>query len=471
MSSFLPESLGLSKGGVLYDAAYGSTQNLFNLKSVIRRLPAAQFFWFDRVSSRDEAQYTELLGKLINLFITPHYFPIYPYKECSYLKKYELYTKNVVNLEKIIEHMAKLLKLDVDNIEVKIPVNRRTRRRLVVLNNVTADDMGRRSLESLIKPWLESSSSKPVLVLYLSTNDSEFRSGHATLLALKKAPDHVKYLFLNPHGGYSKKVKILNFRYKLRLKLSNICNMPVQEVLTACPALQKSVQGGNCVQWFAMIFYFLCLQPSLFEDMSSLVEELGKHPDLNVLLFSLSIFLRTMPMVGLKTYYYIMFDEHTLPFEKDMCLNEMEKLNNFLFQHFSVSNCSKFSVTNCPKSCSICEGKCIVDAVVTKAPGQDCRMLTPKEIAKQMFETYFQIKRLTRTIANEEDARFHITRMQAQYYYLKEANTLQDYVTMKLLTQEQVRDIEAQENAPSLPTEHKRKREDEILPPTSRQRI
>jgi hypothetical protein len=58
-----------------------------------------------------------------------------------------------------------------------------------------------------------------------------------------------------------------------------------------------------------------------------------------------------------------------------------------------------------------------------------CHLLTPKEIAKEMFETYFKIRDLT----DHQDTRsFKIEQMNAQLNF-EVPSTLQDYVRLGLL--------------------------------------
>ena len=59
----------------------------FDLTPIIDELPAARFFWYDRVSDAQKPRFFQLLAALYQLFITPHFIPVPPYTDCSYLKK------------------------------------------------------------------------------------------------------------------------------------------------------------------------------------------------------------------------------------------------------------------------------------------------------------------------------------------------------------------------------------------------
>ena len=67
------------------------------LLHITNQLPAAELFWVNRVRGNTPKQlkYFSILGQLYELFLTPHTLAIPPYKSCSYLKLYELYSTNL----------------------------------------------------------------------------------------------------------------------------------------------------------------------------------------------------------------------------------------------------------------------------------------------------------------------------------------------------------------------------------------
>lgn len=51
------------------------------------------FFDYDKVSVENNLKFRYLLSKLVTLFITPHYHPIFPYEEASYFGKFISYNR------------------------------------------------------------------------------------------------------------------------------------------------------------------------------------------------------------------------------------------------------------------------------------------------------------------------------------------------------------------------------------------
>jgi ribosomal protein L12E/L44/L45/RPP1/RPP2 len=435
------------KGAMLFASYFGRSNIMFDFATVIPELPASQFFWYHLVEEQDKLKYRYYLSKLLTLFILPHHLPVFPFEECSYLKKYERHISDSKETETLMQGLIYILRLNTSNITVVYPLENYILK--YTLHNETAEELPKSlsTLQKSIRPWLKQKQNNTVLVLYLSTNNETGTQGHANLLALKKTMfGTIQYLYFNPHGLYESIEQIKTFRKNLKLKLQNICEVPVKEVLTSCPNLQTSDQGGNCKQWFAMIFCFLCMNPALFDDPKPLLENLGKHPQLNIVLFELSIFLRTMPLFGLKNYYFATFKgSHTLGYDVfasvAQCKTDDAAIKTWLYSAFGERDCNTFDTRSCPFACSICNGQCVSTAALKQeVEGTLCRLLNPKEIAAEMFGAYLKIKTLSNQLG--DTLSFTLEKMQSQLDSVLEITSLQDYVTRRLLSAAQVQAIE-----------------------------
>lgn len=422
----------------------------FDFSEVIDELPAAQFFWYNQVKDDPvkRTQYLACLGQLVALFIAPHYLDVYPYEEASFLKKYDRFFAMHKRLNMFLEHLMHILSLNSNpSTEVVRPTAQRGKTVSVVLERPTALDIGDKTLSSVIEPWFIYRESKPTLIMYLSTNNIEFTQGHANLLALHKQADHVQLLFLNPSG-----VDDSTFRRHLKRKIERICNgTTVKEVVTRCPQLQTEEQGSNCVQWFAMFFALVCSQPGSFDHIPTLLEHLERHANLNILLFSLSYFLRTLPVFGLEKYYYAIFElagsgrDHSAV--NYNVLASDYNFRDYMFQRFSKTDCSRYRATDidsCPEECVKCQGRCVSTDLADLTQGS-CHVRSPKQVAQEMFKAYSCIRALTdMSLAPGEQAEIDAT-LQRQLDSLHEVKTLQEYKHLGFLTNTQIDRIRQEE--------------------------
>ena len=375
----------------------------FNLIDVIDDLPAAEFFWYNSVPPEKKPEYCRLLGQLLQLFITPHVYTFFPYAEPSYLKKYEMmYT--LLGTDELNTTLTRLLYLESTNIDYEMKqIVLKTPSGADVLQEATA------TFEDVIQEWYFGVDPKP---LYLLNFAIVFEGGeaHSVVLAIKRYPVFIatrpiiKFMFFDPSGYVAEDV---NFARTLKQKLVTALapgDVQVVQVLLECPQLQKPAHGGNCVQHSAMVLTMLMKNPDLFDDTRTLLFDLERHSTLNVLLFSLSIFLRTMPVIHLKRYYFSMLvldvmsrhAEDQVPVEPDVRKGE---LVDSLDMSREVSTI--FHTPNCPAllkerdcdttACSWCGGRCYYQTLV-RLTQAGCYVLTPKEIARSMFELYFQIR-------------------------------------------------------------------------------
>jgi hypothetical protein len=438
-------------GAALFSSVFGNSKIMFDFATVIPELPARKFFWYDNVMETKRFEYRYYLSKLMTLFTLPHYFKVYPYIECSYLKKYEKFLSLTRNLDKLVEQLVHILQLETKNVFIEKLSNYG-----LYLHNETAQELpgATLTLDRVLHWWVQGILSKqPVCVLFCYIDNDAGTAGHSVLLALKKSEGHIKYFFLNPHGLYESDVRIQTFRANLERRLEVICNMPVQEMLSTCPRLQEVEQGGNCIQWSAMVFCLLCLNPAWFDDPLPLLQQLGEHPHLNVLLFELAVFIRTLPAFQLRNYYFanFIFAQRTItsverPLNK--CVVEDTTIRSWLYQRFNEKECSTFEPRNCPYACSICNGKCVLSTALKQTDASRlCQLLTPKEIAQEMFVAYIEIKKLARQMKDKRS--FLFKQIQGQLDSIVEITSLQDYVTQGLLTNDEVLTI-SQKYAPTV---------------------
>ena len=404
----------------------------FNLRDIIKDLPAARFLWYNLVSEENEERYLTILGELLQLFITPHEYPIYPYKEASYLKKYEhlfateVWTRPLKTYTTFMDCLVAILQLEnpavqlctLQNVEIDV-------------NTLNDTDPGR-SFTTVIVNWFFNSPAR-LFLLPFAYVDSRFPRdqvpGHSVLLALQKGPANVlKYVYFNAHGYMERSVMEYEFVTKLHDKLENMFpGMRVVQMVTNCPELQLYEQGGNCVQHSALFFSLLTLNPDYFDDIDTLLSQLEAHVTLNITLFSLSIFLRTMPYVTLQKYYYHFSlhkgEDFTLKKQKEW-LTDSVTMATSVSSAFGGVNCPNLPGDHCSLSfCSECKGKCrfrsgIEDVEVQRSQPQpvaleeakqassgdeeeefnilyDCKVLNPKEMAAKMFRLYFELKDMT----------------------------------------------------------------------------
>ena len=445
---------------LVYSLLFGSTKFMFDFAQLLDELPAAAFFNYDRVSVENNLKFRYLLSKLVTLFITPHYHPIFPYEEPSYFGKF--LRKNIYSSVKIYR-----LSLLSGSLPDYVTLDH------CIINNATGEDMERPgflTLTDLVRTWFFEQPFKKMLVLRVDTNTLSFTAGHATFLALTKTEGRIKAIYINPHGlnpsdtsAYSK--YLILFSNKVYDRVSTICGVPVIPVVTQCPLLQTDEQGGNCATWELMLFVFFILRPQYFDDPMPLLQQLGKHPELNILLFSLSLFMKDSASFGEMGYYvhFKIAKVHKLPL-KTVLENSLRydvTFRNHLFTLFRDStNCAFHNVDQCPIICRKCDGRCATGFAVSTVDNQ-CQLLTPIEIIKKMVRIDFKLHELNGTEYTELQKRVRLLQVNFEV-----PMTLQDYTRLTFKSSEEiipylsaaeVQEIEAAENS------KKRAREQEEL--------
>lgn len=443
----------------------------FDLSALLDELPAAQFLWYNQVKSfKQREQYVCLLSKLIALFTAPHHFSMYPFKEASFFKLYQAHFNKIVNMDELLRHLLDMLMIGSSQENVEFYHSSQTFQRdqqnmPMVLNDWTAQDMGTITLNSVVESWLQRSD-KPVFITLLRVDNRSRTAGHSTLLVLKKSDTAVKYIYVNPWGFQDS----TNFTAKQNLKLQYFLLMlhgrldtlvgrrRLVKMVPTCPELQEREQGGNCGQWTCMLALTLAMNPKLFDSFSDFLKQVGRHPSLNILLFSLSVFLRTMPKVGFEKYYYSMFLYARAQRQRHFDVNaeyllEHHIFNNKLYKYFGQVNCDNYGSHNCEAPCQRCDDKCVIDEVVTYDAGAAgaCHVLSPKAIAKKLFKTYFRLKKLTGMMGDSKS--FMFKQMKAVLDSVEEIASMKDYEELQLLAEqdmELVRVMEEQKEEPPL---------------------
>jgi hypothetical protein len=368
-------------------------------------MPALKFFWVDEVQPKNYVK-----------FLTPQFIPVAPYRSCSFLKKMEMYCKS--NGKKMLKHIVKILRLNLDKTHIEYePIHVKTGEVWEAgKRNPTVFMIPPNSLQSLLKNWYTDSipdrPSSDLLVLHVAyqlfaksaPQDVTLLGAHAVFVALKKYKGQklVKLIALNPHG-HTDTPGLYNDteqeRYKLMIKaIRDTLHVKVEQVYTSCPELQSPSQGGNCAQWFLFIFALFLSNPVFFDEPSSVLQTIRKQPNFNIQLFSLSLFLRTMPFVGLQKYYDFSFERPEKLIEQ--CFYEDDLTRSETFKEYSYSktdDCYSQPPGRCPTNlCVQCSDSCHFKASVKHIDSTHCQPLSTTKMAEKMFQLYASLRNVTR---------------------------------------------------------------------------
>lgn len=432
----------------------------FNLRKIIYRLPASRFLWYDLVTPEKKPQYLYLLGQLITLFTAPHKHSIFPYKEGSFFQKFgHACGKFLPFFENDVFSMLQLL--PSDNFELVYNFNRKND---IWLNDQTAVKLEGApvDLNDFIEPWLRDESRPRVLVLSVSVKNEV---GHATVLVLKKSRDYsrwcVEYIYFNPHGTHEMTSSTFLQNLENRLNTMLPSNYYLKPVHVYCPLLQSSEQGGNCLQWTTMIICLFCTDVRVFYNAEREIATLAENPQLNILLFSLSMFLKLMTRhsranagepathLELSLVYFVSFYNlgkslEEIKSDTQKLLQVTKNFNKFLYRILGEQVCKKATTKeSCNTPCQWCELKCHPNVLVNLKPDYTCSVLNPKQILEKMFTLFFQLKTLLGKSTDQDQVHF-----QSQMSF-KVPDTLEDYTTLGYLTDDQVSKIRAYEPQPS----------------------
>lgn len=371
----------------------------FNLSPLIDDLPAARFFWYDKVSEENKPRFLQLLATLYQLFITPHFIPIPPYQDCSYLKKMEqVYSRPSFSFN-LTTHVINILK-QADNPELEA-IDDKFLGWLDITGFAELDLASQTRVQdnekSRVWKWFQNKKRNLLLIRIIFTDRIiSTANSHSSFLVLRKTKlGSVQYMYVDSHG-YS--IQDTSYAVQTRLKtdlqkyLVSLLGPDVllEHVLDECPILQDYGQGGNCVQWSNLLIALFVSQPDLFDKFSGTLYKLSLYPIINVHLFSLSMFLRTLPQVGLQKYLReTIIPSLWSPEILNLCLVDDMNMRRVVGQHFGVPDCYSLR-RNCTAPCVQSGRRCMYR---TSSDGNT--FLTPKEIAFKMLHIYAEIWNMT----------------------------------------------------------------------------
>lgn len=392
------------------------------LEEHLDEMPASQFFWISEVPAHKKQLYLSLLGKLVLLFTAPHYYtspdtlqPTYPYKECSYLKKFEAYLSLQKNTEWFMNNLYELLALRRKRKHIHVE------KRNITINMTTGahSSFSEVTLVTAVSEWfhVKEKKQKPLFLTELVVFESGDDSYHSTLLVVKREIGQITYFHLDPHGTEDQlQSNVIENQLKKALLDDAII---VTKLPIICPELQTAEQGGTCFQWFSMIFCFISLNPKLFEEanFSNFLQTLGEHSNFNILLFTMSMFLRTMPFGPehhLKNISYINFKRQPSTLYEAVrheCNEDDDDYRAHMYAIMDKVNCS-FSDDSeniretCLAPCKICGDTRCVNKNLTMQLEEQCVPLNMKEIVSKMFNTYYYMRVNVLNNISTEEAQF-----------------------------------------------------------------
>lgn len=440
------------------------------LGNELARMPAARFFWRNQLNMdtprKTLKQYYSLLGRLILLFTTPHYYydkkntPIYPFKECSFLKKFEKFV--ALNEDWVVKALYKIFAFQ-DGIHV-------AENEIYIItegdNSFYSDD-SEDNFYRYLNDWHDRGKYSTILIPITLYENKHNRISHAALLSIYRCnecndenvmssesewseddcQDTICFMLLDPHGSNSDEYNQTKAFIGKTIKNHFKRKVTVQSVSDSCPSLQLPEQGGNCVMWKTMLFSLFMLEPTLFDDAAEvgfLLDDLGKFPTENITLFTLALFLRTLPHGSsdhLKTIAYQNFYEaketrrwhHNV---QEECLRDDFKYKANVFPRWEKVNCSNWdktlrSVQNlyenptdaasavhtssdaCVYPCKRCGNWCVHENFV-EYHDEKYIPLGMKEIARKMIKAYLYLRMYVLKNITTKNLRFYNTQAKKQ---------------------------------------------------------
>lgn len=401
----------------------------YQLTTTLRLLPAAQFLWFTDVPIKKRLKFEKILVKLMKLFVTPHVTNVYPYLECSYSKKYETLQRTMPSCFDDIINFMRLENKSIEHSRGAFQVFK------ALLNDTYRFE---EKFLQAVKSWYENTASKPML--FVSINLISGDTGHAVFIVLKKYVDQVKFFYFDPHG-YDESSLATNILIRLlSTQLTTLLTIPVREVVSTCPTLQLSGHGGNCLQWFLLIFALLIINEDWFDNPILFLNKVAEHGTLNIMLFSLACFLRFIHVFGLQQYYFVLLRQQSYVESLNKCDKEDKIYRELLTSTLDIPNCNDLEVNFCPVPCTLCENKCRYKVSVQTTEGKPCKLLNPKEIAYKMFRLYFKLQTLS---SHQNDIySFNKSHMSDMKVHLQLPETLEDF--RHVLPEEKYQKLRAQ---------------------------
>lgn len=401
----------------------------------LEHMPASKFFWYDRITADKKPQYLQLLGKLMLLYTAPHFYysgntysdngqefreSLYPVTECSFFKKFEHFTKSANWRTWYLKQLVKILGFQNQKYIFSVAEDLE-----VQMDAELAFSMSGPSLFSVLENWLKPKGlhvDKPLLIAHLMIDNITDSSNHSTLLVAKRASGRINFFFMNPWGtGRYRGDAMLRTEIKRAIQIVADVQLPlkheVHELPVPCPVLQTDEQGGTCFQWMAMIFALVSLSPRLLDDearLTKLLSDLSAHANFNILLFTMSMFLRSLPLGSrshLRNIAYTDFDKakekrKSYAELRRQCLQEDMRYRQALYRTLGKVNCDMYNIKSrgaplpspdmCQSPCRRCGHRCAPEALVrdTAQGLGGCNPLDMHEILQDMVDTFLELRTL-----------------------------------------------------------------------------
>lgn len=391
------------------------------VQQMMDTLPAAQFFWYHLVPASKKREYITSLGKLVLLFTQPHYYnspftlePMYPYKEGSFLKKFEEFISIPDMLEWFTEQLYSVLAFNRDS--VFTPTSFFT----LSSERSTFSYGDKMNFREAVEQWYLHNPAKTLFVTLLNIVAPSM--GHAVLFVAKRSHEGMTYYCLDSHGYRTddERLQLYDVVIPDTLKLALPPSKTVKKLMIRCPVLQNFGQGGNCGQWFAMMLSFIVLDPTLFEEtkLNQFLRVIEPYANLNILLFTLSMFLRAVPngtVNMLKNIAFVDFLQSKLTSAPYSALHQLslklDKRHRYSFYNSTnLTDCNALDDVlpenaqddRCQAPCTRCGTRCVNANFVTVQRGH-CIPFTVRDIAEKMFTIYFKLRvRVLQNMTPEE---------------------------------------------------------------------
>ena len=362
-------------------------------------LPALEFFSLQNVSPENRKKFFKLLGEMFELYITPHTLSANNTgKEysCSFLKLFEQRLLRDTNYfyEELLFHILNILEIESNDIYVKT----------VNLFSSPLQLRLPKDFKDLLNLWQANLLFKSKLILNIRFFTHEIRRPafenphlvHHVFLALVKneEQDLVELTFIDPLGT-SESYLVNNFIRALTWYLQTTYSLTVKNMMPHSEKQQLLETGSSSEAWHLYNFVAFLRWPNLKFYMAA------RNEMLNFYIFSLAMFIRTMPKVGLSTYLSVSADlqgNYPVAFYRK-CELETRETYEILNARVKGPNCFFKSLGKCtPASNCIrvnVDGveKCDKLVAVKKISGQKAQRLSPKNIAKKILLIYMRLRK------------------------------------------------------------------------------
>ena len=145
--------------------------------------------------------------------------------------------------------------------------------------------------------------------------------------------------------------------------------------------------------------------PIGLHSTTKFLRTLGEHPNFNILLFTLSMFLQTMPYAPehhLKNVSFVKFSDARLSSESyeamlQECNEEDDEYRSVMYLAMGKQNCSASDDREniretCVAPCKICGNTRCINRNLVVRKSEPCVPLNMKEIVEKMFNTYYYMR-------------------------------------------------------------------------------